>query len=94
MTDETDVPALVGTYENGLYTFAELSAKLIEWSDIRSLDHLTHGLPGPLRERFVQEARRRYENAEPAEAFANLRDEGHIPHKRLADLRAWLARQP
>ena len=53
-----DVATLVSGYEKGLYTFQELVAKLVDWSDAHSLEHLAAELPDALRDE-LREVRRR-----------------------------------
>jgi len=88
-----DVTALVRAYENGLYSFQELAAKLLDWADTQSLDQLTADLPEPVCGRFMDLLRKLYDNDLAAEAFVSLHKDGHIEAEKLATIRAWISRQ-
>lgn len=87
------VQAVVGSYEEGLYTFPELAAKLLELSASHSLDDLAAALPDGLRARFVAHLKGIYANDLPAEEFVSLTGDARMSPVRLADLRDWLSRQ-
>jgi len=90
---EPAVQALVGSYEDGIYTFSEIAWKLLELSESHDLDDLTSALPHALRAEFLELMKEHYANDLPAESFVSPRHDEHMSPTVLQNLRAWLSRQ-
>ena len=93
MTNSDNIPGLVRSYEDGVYTFEELAAKFLALSDDVEIDAIMAQVPQPLAQRFIEWARKLYDNDVPAQDFVDVHSEATMPEARLASIRAWLKRQ-